>query len=119
MAQLSTLGVIEHIDIMILFFAIIAVVVIVGAISIRRWTLDYIKQHEHPDRARLRVLWAQLWFYIACAAMFSISEAVLYARGQDKAPAFVVFWVALFAWILIRSVLKIRRCQKESHKHDA
>jgi undecaprenyl pyrophosphate phosphatase UppP len=104
---------------MILIFATIAVAVVVGAISIRLWTLDYIKQHKHPDRARLRLLWAQLWFYIACTTMFSVSEAVLYVRGEDKTPARWLFLFAIFAWALIGTILKIRRCRKIVASHDA
>jgi len=113
------LGVIEHLDIMFLILATIAVVVLVGAISIRRWTFDYIKHHEHPDRARLRVLWVQLWFYIVCVVMFSVSEGVLYFRGEDRSSVRWLFWFAICAWALISTLLKIRRCRKMVASHDA
>src|ERR1035437_7650890 len=99
----------------------IAVVVLlsVGAVYFRRLVLGYIQHHQHPNQARLRVLWAELLVVIACTTAYSVGEGVTLARGEDKAPAFAIFWAALFAWLLIGIILKIRRCRKIVASHDA
>jgi uncharacterized membrane protein YciS (DUF1049 family) len=103
--------------VLIVVAAIIAL--IAGVIYIRRRVLRYVQHHEHPDQARLRLRWAHFWLLLACFVAYSVGEGVTFARGEDKAPGFAVFWVVFFTWMLIDSILKIRRSQKRISSHDA
>jgi hypothetical protein len=99
---------------------LIILAVVVGlpfaTIYFRRRIIRHIQTHAHPELARLRLLWVQFAFLAACAAVYCVAEGVMLTRGEDKAPAFAVFWVLLFAWLLVSTFIKIRGCQKASHK---
>jgi drug/metabolite transporter (DMT)-like permease len=109
------------IDIVLIILAMLAMVLGLSfsMIYLRRQVIHHIQTHAHPDQARLRLLWVQLWFYIICMMVFLVSEAVLFVRGEDKAPARWLFWVAIFAWGFVGTILKIRRCRKKVASHDA
>jgi hypothetical protein len=101
-----------------IIFAMLAIVVGLSfsIIYIRRQIVNHIQTHAHPEKARLRLLWVQFWVYVACAATYSVCVVILLTRGQNKAPAQEGFFALFFVWIFIRLILKIRSCQKESHK---
>jgi hypothetical protein len=109
------------IDIILIILAMLAIVVGLSfsTIYFRRQIVHHIQTHAHPKQARLRWLWVRFWLYAACAAIYSVAEGVMLTRGEDKAPAFAVFWVVFFAWMLIGAIMKIRGYQKEITNHDA
>ena len=102
---------------------LIILAVVVGlpsaTIYFRRRIIRHIQTHAHPEQARLRWLWVRFWLFAVFAAAYCVGEGVTFARGEDKAPAFAVFWVVFFAWSLISAFAKIRGCQKEITNHDA
>jgi hypothetical protein len=106
------------IDIVLIILAVV-VGLPFAAIYFRRRIIRHIQTHAHPELARLRWLWVQFWLFAAFAAAYCVGEGVMLTRGEDKAPAFAVFWVVLFAWTLISTYIKIRGCQKEITNHDA
>ena len=106
------------IDIVLIILAVV-VGLPFAAIYFRRRIIRQIQTHAHPEQARLRWLWVRFAFTAACAAVYCVAEGVILARGEDKAPAFAVFWVLFFGWMLISAFIKIRGCQKEITTHDA
>jgi hypothetical protein len=105
-------------DIVLIILAIV-IGLPVATIYFRRRILRHIQTHAHPEQARLRLLWVLFWFYALCMVAYCVGEGVTLSRGEDKAPAFAVFWVVFFAWSLISTYTKIRGCQKEITNHDA
>jgi len=98
---------------------VIAVVVTlpVCAVYIHRRIHRYVNQHKQPDQAQLRVLWVKLWVVVACMVVYLVSAAVLLARSGDKASLWwSLFWVGLFTWMIISTILQICQYQKRLKK---